>query len=177
MDSGWAVVIGALVGSAASIIAAVLGPYWTAKREHMHAREEQRRDDIRTSLTGTIDGLSRMMVFHQHGQGTSGFLPTLDSITRLGLAIDSVDGPIEDLALKTMHAVQHGSLLESSAALGAFQTTAHAWYRGDIHGDQIYATFAANKAQGEAFDAARAAAGDTGRPLTETTTENPRHAD
>lgn len=157
MDSGWAVVIGAVVAFAGSIIGSVFGPYWTAQREHTRRREEQRRDDIRAALTGTIDGLGRMLMYRHHNEGSSAFLPTIDSITRLGLAIDSAEGPIEDLALQTMNVIQTGDIYQSGAALAAYQTTAHHWYRGDIRGDQVRQRYAAELAQSSKTAATRAA--------------------
>lgn len=147
MDSGWAVVVGAVVAFAGSMIASVFGPRWIASRDRKLRHEEEDRAAIRKALTDITRGLGRMKRYRFDGADESAFEATMLAITDLGLTIGADDAAIEDLATTTMIIVQTGSLEQVARGLGAWQVASHKWYRREIAASELLAVAKAEAAK------------------------------
>lgn len=139
MDSGLAVVIGAVVAFLGSIVGSVLAPRWAAERTRKLEDQRARRENIAAAIleiTTALAELLRARSEHQPADSTTANILT----AKLALNLDQDDAEMELLTVNTIALITQREPSIGATAISVFQTVSHQWFRGQISGNRIIET-------------------------------------
>jgi hypothetical protein len=139
MDSGWAVVIGAVI----ALVASIVTPWIKDGLERKHREHSESRAAVASALRLVANaGASYSTVMrgdgkHDEGVRRAAISALSVSVMELGLLLASKDAPIERMAREMIRAIQ----ANSAGSLGVFTIAAAEWYRGELSADAALASY------------------------------------
>lgn len=141
MDNVTAALLGAAIGSLASIIAAVAGPSIAGRATW---RREQRRD-LREEIANVLSSLMSLLASRRSGSGDQleRHTDAVTAVTRLSVLLGPRESDVEKALNFALDLVSNDKIAAGAAAINALRVVLHEWYRGEIRGKKIGDRYAA----------------------------------